>query len=350
VHPERRIEDRVAGRPAHPAGAGRVKGGARPRPEIRERGIVIPVRQIGHEPVPGHRPERRGLRQPAQTPPRPDRHVAVVIRGERIGSDHRRIAGICRGEADLAPTGRTAGLGAEQVPRLPVHARAPGRAGETGLAEIGHRVAVGQQIGMDHPDIGPDEAAELVDRHAGRAVSRQQVARTSREPSRPAPQTIVQGRFRRPQHMRDPKVILHPPADLGQRMAQVEPVALEQTGGTDPRQLQELRRLLCAGKQHHLAARMGNAGPVPGSGAHTDRAPLVRLDPLHEGIREQPQVGPLERRVQVRIRRRPTPATPHGAVQGARPSLSPVLRPPGTGQPICRAAARRWRAKGASGR
>ncbi len=76
--------------------------------------------------------------------------------------------------------------------------------------------------------------------------------------------------------------------------------------------LQQLRRVDAAAAQYHVAPRAdGDRRAAVGAIGHAHRAPALEHDALGQGALDQVQIGPLQRRAQIRVHRAPAPPVLH---------------------------------------
>ena len=107
--PQAMIDDRLRGIGSHAAGADRMEHGIAARADIRDMLVIAldggsRLQLLGNDARQGRR-----LGQPPQKTRSGQQLFDVVIRGEIVGLDQRRLAGIGRADLQMAAAGRAAG-------------------------------------------------------------------------------------------------------------------------------------------------------------------------------------------------------------------------------------------------
>src|ERR1041384_3560379 len=126
-------------------------------------------------------------------------------------------------------------------------------------------------------------------------------------------------------------MILHVLADAGQRVLRLDPDLREMLGIADPGKLQQVRRADRASRHDDFALRQHALDSrSPGAAAReidTDRALAVEYDAVHQRVRDELQIGPLQRRAQIASRGAGTPPAAAGL-------LAPADAWPGAGRQV----------------
>ena len=115
-------------------------------------------------------------------------------------------------------------------------------------------------------------------------------------------------------------MVLQVLADAGAVGDDRDAVFRQMRGGSDTRQHQQLGRVEGGGGEDHLAFRPDGFDAAAARDFHADRAPLLDHDAAGEGA-DQIAIRSFQSRFQVGVRRRPTPAFPHGHVERSKAFL-----------------------------
>ena len=242
------------------------------------------------------------------------RGLAVEFRRQVVGSHRRRLAWIVRLDADGAARGwpQLAHRHREARPRM---RRSPGHLGR-------QRREVELHVGRERMRHRAREQPALVDADRKRPAALEDPLEAHAELAHDAAQVVVGGhRLRAAEDRAHLQMILQVLADAGQCMHHRDAAVGQQRGVADARQLQQLRRLQPARREHHF---------VPCTDA--DRAAALRIldarctaayeqHTVHHRLGLDAQVGPASRRLQVRDRSRAAQAVARGQLVVARAFL-----------------------------
>src|SRR4029077_9490326 len=219
---------------------------------------------------------------------------AVEFGDEVIGLDDRRLERIGRADPDIAaalgallPGGdRHAGFVFELT--LDAFLVAGGREGHLQVRAFGG--LAGMPEAVDHGRRQREQAAP----------GRRPFERL--DPEMPALPQLVDGLdVLDPRHRARRVVILQPLADARQRMAHFDAVRAQQLRRTDPRKLQQLRRIVAAAREDHFLAGANlhrRAAPAALDVAHADRALAFKDDLRGVRMRTNMDIAALARGMQ----------------------------------------------------
>src|SRR6185437_443795 len=261
-----------------------VAGGA------RQLGVAL-RRRTGLELL-GRKPRQgRGRADAPGQPDAGDGDPAILLGGEIVGLDRRRLARVGAGDADGAAAGR------------PQIADGGGEGGEGVqlLAEAlqGERLHVVLQVGRLARGVALDEGAELARRHAHRAAPEERVfepdADTAEDAVGPLVERLGIADLVGEAHL---QMVLQVLAHPRQRVTDGDAVTLQQLAGADSRDLQELRRADGAGGKDDLARGRREARLAVAPEFDPRRPPAAEADTARLGMRHHREVRPLHHRVE----------------------------------------------------
>jgi hypothetical protein len=226
------------------------------------------------------------------------RDVARVFEEARM--QHGTVLRVRRGELEMTACCRAQQLHEEHEAVLARdRQRRPLQADEEGRLHVGSR----------EPGQGSHEAAGFGGVRRQHAAARERVA-PGREGD--AGQRAQRQRVRLAARVRardeDGRMVLQVLPDARQRPGDGDAVALQNGFGPDAREQEELRRIDRAAGQDHFLARI-EALPLAGvNDRHADGALAAQLDALDQGIDENGEIRPVQRRMQEGARVRETNA------------------------------------------
>ena len=192
MHPQPRIDHRLARVRTHAGGAGRMIDRVGTLSEIFEQVVIGAHMRLGIELAGDDVGERLRRCDAAQQPATCARLVKIVLGGEIIGADRRRCSGVCGDDVQITAAARAAGVERDQESGERVRTQELAR--RQRCLRVADRVEVELQVGHRLCRIAAHETAPLVDAHRERAATRRQIAKRGAHLAEERPELVVQGR------------------------------------------------------------------------------------------------------------------------------------------------------------